>query len=513
MPRIREYNNQQGLDAGPLASAAGNAASAGFYQGQNIRQSYDALSHATGEVEQHVAQSETSKLAADFATAQAELTTQWADTARTADPNDHDTANRFMNDVVRPRLEKMGDGLMTQQAQSMYQKAVAGLHADLFSKTAADQSQLAGVAAVSNYGTITNELSNAARADATPAGMANTIKMHDILVEGLVQSYGLPREKALEMQNAGREKIAASAFYGMADANPEAAKAALASGQFSDYVDGTTAKAMSSYADEQTRAQTAAQRAAEEDQRRQQKDQFTSVMANLSSSTIDPQTGALKFTPDYFKALAQVGQMPGAEPGAINAARSAGEAWVKEQAKGIPAVTDPHTYGDFANRMYLGRDNPNQLAVQQVDEAKAHGELNDKDFAFFRRVADEQTRSPKIDAEHKDFNDFLKSMKGYITKSTMLQTFPQQDQRFYEFQSDARATFDKMRAAGKTVDEAKAAVRNSVPSYQITTKQGLGYMQGQISGGNAPISPVHSAAPARMPNESPAAYLKRTGGL
>lgn len=513
MPRIREYTNQQGLDAGPLASAAESAAQAGYYQGQNISRSFSAVAKGVDEVGQHVAQNETSKLAADFATAQAELTTQWADTARTADPNDHDVANRFMSDVVRPRLEKMGDGLMTQQAQSMYQKAVAGLHADLFSKTAADQSQLAGVAAVSNYGTTTNELSNAARADATPAGMANTIKMHDILVEGLVQSYGLPREKALEMQNAGREKIAASAFYGMADANPEAAKVALASGQFSDYVDGTTAKSMAAYADAQTRAETAAQRAAEADQRRQQKDQFTSVMANLSSSTIDPQTGALKFTPEYFKALAQVGQMPGAEPGAINAARSAGEAWVKEQAKGIPAVTDPHTYEDFANRMYLDKTDTRQLSVQQVDEAKARGELNDKDYSYFRRIATEQTKNPQVTAVQKRDRDYIVGLKGYITHSTMLQTFPQQDQRWKEFQEDGADLADKMRSAGKSQDDIRQALRQLSSKYTITTKEGLGYMQNQIGGGNTPLAPVHGSAPARMPNESPAAYLKRTSGL
>lgn len=511
MPRIREYTNTQGLDAGPLASAGGNAAQAGYYQGQNIERGFSDLARTTGEVEQHVAQNETSKLAADFATAQSELTTQWADTARKADPNDHEAANRFMNDVVRPRLEALGDGLMTQQAQSMYQKAAAGLHADLFSKTSADQSQLAGVAAITNLDTIKNQLSNAVRND--PASLPNTLKMADITTEGLVQAYGLPREKALELGQSVREEIAKSAFIGMADANPQAAKAALASGQFSDYFDGTTAKAMASYADEQDRAATSAQRAAEAEQRRQEKDQFNNAQAVISASVVDPETGDIKISPDYFKTVTQLALMPGADGGAVRAMLSAGQAIVREQAKGIPAVTDPHAYSDFANRMYLGRDEPNQLSVREVDLAKSRGELSDKDYTFFRRVANEQTRSPKIDAEHKDFNDFLKSMKGYITKSTMLATFPQQDQRYYEFQSDARATFDKMRAAGKSVDEAKAAVRASIPQYQISTKQGISIMQQQAVGSSGPIAPIHSAAPARMPNESPAAYLKRTGGL
>ena len=308
MARIREYTNRESIDTGPLVNAARGAQISGEVIGQSIKQGIGAVQQGIGEVEKHVAQSETSKLMADFATAQAELTTQWRDTAAKADPNDHDVADRFMQEVVAPRLEKMGEGLDTEQGQAMYARAAAGLHADLFQKTAADQSSLAGVAAITNLDTVTNQLSTTVRND--PAGFKSAIAMSNLTIEGLVQNEQLPRDKALELGQKIRAQIAQSAFIGMADQNPDAAKAALANGDFNDYIDGTIAKTLDSYADQRKNAQNADQRAADAALRKQQKDQADAVSSAISASMIDPKTGAVTVPSDYFTNLTKYAQLP-----------------------------------------------------------------------------------------------------------------------------------------------------------------------------------------------------------
>jgi hypothetical protein len=146
----------------------------------------------------------------------------------------------------------MGENLYTSQAQDMFQKASAGLQADMFQKSTADQATLAGNAAIVNLDTVMNQLSQTARID--PSSFKSALAMANLSTEGLVQAYGLPRDKALQMGMTVRSEIAKSAFFGMADKNPTAALAALNSGQFAEYFDGTTAKSMQSYAEEQQHA-------------------------------------------------------------------------------------------------------------------------------------------------------------------------------------------------------------------------------------------------------------------
>jgi hypothetical protein len=523
MPRIRTYTNKETIRPDDRVMAANDRAAgasvslgraqqeSGYYSGQAMSSGIRALAGGVQEVEQHIAQNETGKLAADFATAQAELTTQWNEVAKKADPNDHEAANRFMTEVVRPRLDQMGDGLLTQQGQSLYQKAVAGLHADLFAKTTADQASLAGQAAIVNLDTVKNQLSQTVRND--PSGFKGALAMANITTEGLVSTYNLPRDKALVLGQQVREEIAKSAFIGMADKNPTAARAALAAGEFNDYFDGTTAKTMDSYAEAQMKAETEAQKAAVIETRRQQKEAYQSSSAALSASLVDPQTGDLRVPPDYFKNLIQTAQMPEADSGEIRAAINMGQSIIKEQQVGMKAVTDPQTYVSFRDRMFLGSADKNVLTLRDVYQARSQGQLSDKDFTFFRGAVEAANKGETASPQEKDFNASLKSLKHYISNSNGLVPDAVGDDRFYQFQSDAAEMAQRMKTQGKSWDEIKAAARAMVPQYQVPTKDGIRMTSQQITQGLRPGPTVHhTAAPARNPGESAAAYLKRTGG-
>lgn len=509
MGKIREYTNTQGIDTGPLSTQARAVQEAGYYSGQSYRQGVDALRTGVQEVEQHVAQNEITKLSADMATAQAELSTQWNELASSADPNDHELAANFLEKVAKPRIAKIGEGLLTEQAQQMFTKASAGLNADLFVKTTADQSQLAGQAAILNLDTVKNQLSTAVRND--PTSFKGALNMVDLTTEGLVKAYNLPRGKAMEMSHEIKSELAKSALIGMADANPAAAKDALARGDFNDYIDGTTAKTMESYADSQEKAGAEQERAAAAEQRRQEKDAADNVATAISTSMINPDTGDLQVPADAPKNIVRYGMMPGADPGQVRAMMNMVKTINNDAEKGKRAITDPNTYSTFSSRMFLGASDPNQLSLKEIYQARADGHLSDRDFAFFYKAANDAVKNPQKTAEQKDFQEFLKSNKSYLTKSSYIKTDAYGDQRYYEFQHDGQMLFDKLRNDGKSVEEAKAAVKATLPRYQITKGQSLDAIRQKAQGTLQPLPPIKNA-PARNQGESAADYLKRTGG-
>jgi hypothetical protein len=448
MPRIPQYTNQQNIDPSILVYAGQAAQRAGQAKAQAIEQSFDSGRQALKVVEQHIERNETGKLSADFATAQAELTAQWNEIAKKADPNDHAVAERFMNDVVTPRLEGMGKDLLTAGAQDMHMKAAAGLKADLFAKSTADQATLAGNAAIVNLDTTMNQLSQTARID--PSSFKSALAMANLTTEGLVQAYGLPRDKALQLGGRVREEIAKSAFFGMADKNPTAALDALNSGQFAEYFDGTTAKSMQSYAEQHQHAEAADARAQEAEQKRQQKETYDDHMAKLQVATINPQTGQPQIPPGYFKQLANVGMMPQAEASSIRAMQEWGRTVLEDQAKGTPVFTDANVYESFAQRMMLPAGDPNALEARDIYAARTAHILNDKDTNFFLEAQKRLAADPGRQEAERQFNFFLSTQKNAFTGSNQFTGFrdPKGDAKYYQFATAARAQFQAAYAQG-----------------------------------------------------------------
>lgn len=323
MPHIKEYNNTQTIDPGALSNL-GRAQEVGGYQsGLALAGGINDINQGVKDTENHIAQTETTKLAADMATAHAELADQWRQEVQKADPNDHELASRFMEKVVKPRLEGMGQNLITEQGNSLYSRASAGLAAELFTRSAADQAGLAGEAAITNLDTTKNQLSNVVRGD--PSSLENVQSLANITIDGLVSAYGLPREKAEQLGREVRGQIAKSAAYGAADLNPDAALQSFASGRYDKWLDGTEVKAAANYATDKKRTDAAAQRTAEVEQRRKDADTAERFAGDISSKAVDPDTGREQLQPDYFKAANDYRKLPEAKLSTYNELVSAGE--------------------------------------------------------------------------------------------------------------------------------------------------------------------------------------------
>lgn len=532
MPRIKEYSNTQAFDPGALVTAGRVQEVAGYQSGMALERGISEVNQGIKDTEQHIAQTETTKLAADMATAHAELADQWRQAVQKADPNDHELASRFMEKNVKPRLETMGQGLITQQAQDLYTRSSAGLSAELFTRSAADQAGLAGEAAITNLDTTKNQLSNVVRGD--PSSLENVQSLANITIDGLVSAYGLPREKAEELGRSVRGEIAKAAAYGAADLNPDAALQSFASGRYDKWLDGTEVKAAAGYAEQQKRAAETAKRAAEVEQRRVEKDNFTTAATGVSTSTIDAETGEERLPPDYFQNVVKLGKMPGADDGTIRALQSAGERMLK-----APILrSDPNVRSDFLSRVGLDKDDLSRLTVQEVDAAYGAGDLNKADHTMMRQSVMDADKDPRRADNMKSFNTAIGGLKRYITKSSALATDADGDKRYSEFQREKFTQFQnglkQNIPANDMLDErSKNYIFRDVQRYQPPADPAR--LQKTLTGGAAPLPAapiipwanapsytgnrinegntnkrINSSLPRRLEGESAADYLSRT---
>lgn len=208
------------------------------------------------QLQQRKAQSEISKLNAEFARAQADLTVAWQERLATADPNDPTTAEAFRNEAVKERIEAIRQFADTREAKAYFERAAAGLSSGFLVTTEAGQRGLRETAAVQNFDTMLNQMGDSVTMD--PLSFDSVLTMTDLQIEGLVQAEGLSREKALVLQQTAKSKIAIGAATGLINRDPGLGREAIESGQFSEFIDAQEKQRLLNYADSQERAMAAA---------------------------------------------------------------------------------------------------------------------------------------------------------------------------------------------------------------------------------------------------------------
>lgn len=525
MPKLKEYNNTQDFSGDPIAGAARSQEQAGYYGGAAIRQGFEGISEGIKGAEQHIAQNETSKLAADLATAHAELADQWRDAVQHADPNDHELASRFMEQKVKPRLAGLGDGLITEQAQQAHERASAGLTAELFTKSAADQANLAGEAAIANLDTMRNQYSNVVRND--PTALNSVQALTQASIDGLVAAHGLPREAALKLSNQVLAENAKSAAYGAADLNPDEAKASLARGDYDKWLDGTTVKSISNYADQRKEAKERDARAAETEQQKQEVKAASKVATSISASVIDEQTGEERLPPDFNTNIVSYSKMPGASDSDVRALRALGQSVLR-----APVLTsDGATKANFNSRLWLQDGDPNKLTLTDINEARGTGLLSKSDYSSMRTSILDSNKDPQKTANMREFAKSAASFKSFISKSSLLSTDADGDIRYGQFQQEKSDQFQQGLKAGVSAKDmldprSSNYLFRDVQRYKPTAD--IKRFQDSIQGTAAPIGPAslvpwaaapayHASAPnarpstlsTRKPGESMDDYLKR----
>lgn len=528
MPNIVEYNagagglqpSEQGIQAN--VQAARRVGSFYHQLGEDIGGTTAALG---AQYQQQLTRHEVSAGSAALANMYDQQSSLWTQAAANADPNDIHLADRYRKDVLEPALQSFGENFSTKEGQQWAQEQIGHFRQHMFEKTAADQSTLAGNAVVQNLMVLKNRASNITMND--PSSFDAVAGLIDNSVNAQIASHpNLSVEAAGKMRDELTQQFkgeaAKSAVIGAIQKDPTAGRALLAAGKYNDYIDGTEVKQLDSYADAMQKAAIAQQRAAETEQSKAEKAAFTTATAHVAASLID-KDGNVAIPADYFKTVANLAMMPGAEPGQVRSMIDMGQALTRQEAK---PVDDPHTYEDFTRRMSLPATDPNALSMTDVFNARAHGLLTDKSWTFFKEATEMGDKDPGRKEAYKSLNQFFTDMKPSITKSNIFsgQIYPEQDQRYFQFQFDMQRAFDlRIKAGDKPADvaadllDARSAhyLGRFIPQYAIGTQQGQQIMADSITHGVGVVAPAGGGAPGvspRQPGESPAAYLARTAG-
>lgn len=505
MPNIRTYDQQVNAptpnEGGMRNVATAEEAAGGFTAG--IAEGLGAFG---SKISAYQEQNETSKLSANLAITQANLTNKWNDTIKNADPNDPEVAKNFLENEVGPALDKAGEGLGTAGARDMYARARAGMQANFIVKAHSDQAELAGVAAVQNYVTAKNQLTSSTLAD--PTSFEANMTLGNLVIDGMKD---IPIDKRLELKTGLAKEQANAKIIGIANNNPAEAEKELNSGKYDKFMDSADKTTLANHIRALADAQKAADNAARVEQTRQNKEEVNKVGNQITASTIRDD-GSLAIPPDFFKQTVQMSQMPDADVGQTRAMVDYGRAVTADQERGRPAITDPVTYDDLTNRMFLPQEDPNHATLTDVYRARADRHLSDKDFSFIHGAVTSLARDPAKALQTKQFNDMVTGLKGYIDKSSPLlgQVNAVTADRYAQFKRDMKPLFDREIAKGTPLADIDKQMRGALKPYALTGKEAISALKSFAipSRGLSPGTPIGNTS-VRQAGESAEDFLKR----
>lgn len=514
---IKTYANTERAPQADTRVAQGQAASGRAWQGalNNVGQS---VSHVVGEVEKtyerHEAMQDTSNNSKAGAKAFADLSEGLSQAAALAQ-SDPGNSKKHWDDFqssMEDQLAKIGADNSTDAGAENAQRIGATLRNTFSQQVIGAKSTIAGRQMVTNLEQTKNGLAQAVSNN--PTLLSSAIQMLHGTMEDQLAAHSLTPEQQAKIRddftNPATKDLAVAAFHTMADRDPVSAREALKRGEFAGIFDGQEINSLNNYAESMTRAQTEQQRSAAAEARRAAKENFDKAVNNVTAQTVNPDTGQLQLPADYFKSVIALKTLDQADDGTIRAMMSYGRAVTDDIEKGTPVVTDPHTYEDFSNRAFLGESDPRKLSTAEVLQARAAHLLSDKDYTFWNSAVNELSKDETKSASAKDFNKFLDSYKGYITGSSFLKVDAYGDQKNYEWRARAQQMHDQLK--GKMPeDDIRKAIVSVLPQYQVSKETAAKSFSLKATTGLKPL-PAGGMEVKREPGESPAAFLKRTGG-
>lgn len=337
------------------------------------------------------------------------LEKQWNDTLKTADPNDPSVAAKFNETVLQPALDKFqnGDGtgqtFTTENSQKYAEGIVDKYRQHFATKTAADMSTMAGIAAKENATKTINGLSSAVYLD--PSSLDTSIDVLKHSAGSIVDSSPTidaetgAKVKA-ELNQKGIESLVKSAVSGMIEKNPGIDLDAIQK-KYGDYINGGELKMFQAAAQRQAKTDAAASRADALVQKQQAdlKVHADAAKTLTDNVDIDPTSGRPIVKPDFFKQALDIARKNPNAPSAAATARTMLD-WGETQQNKAAKVSDPTARSDLTDRMFDPNNPTTQLDLMKAQTA---GKLSDHDFNTMNRMVTELQQTP---------------LKGDIWKST-----------------------------------------------------------------------------------------------
>lgn len=446
MPNIKTYDNDirapQGDQAGSEAyeiegrHIEGAYATAGSAIGQGLKQ-------IGGQIQQHEEIQDTSANSTQGAAAFADLSTKLSQTAAAAAADPANASKHFADfqQTMEDTIGGIGQDSSTTQGKANATRIQDTIREEFTRQSIGAQSSISGQVVSSNLIQTKNSIAQAVSNN--PTLLSTGVAMLQGTLEDQLKSHNLTPEENTRIRNEygapAVKDLGIAAFQTMAQNNPDAAKAALTSGQFAGMFNGEEIGTLNRYADAQARALTTSQKAAIQQQKEADTQQFRQTTSAMVGSMIQPD-GSLAIPKDLPQQIIKASLMPGAEPGEVRSLADMTKTILKDQETGVKAKTDPETFAAFGPKMLSGT-----LTDQDVYNARNNGMLSDKDTSYFLSGMKNLEADPARKAAEKQFSDWANAQKPAFTKGSGLLGIadPHGTEKFNQFQQAAHAQFEQ----------------------------------------------------------------------
>jgi hypothetical protein len=299
----------------------------------------------------------------------ANATQDWNDTLKnTPDSNDPTIARDFLEKRLEPALNKFREGFTTERAQQWAESHIDNLRQHFFTKTSADMSTRAGLAAQMNARQTENLWSSTLRAD--PSALDVGISTLEGSINGVVNSSpnlsGTVADKVRsELLQKGKESLVKSAVMGLIDKNPDVDLTAIEK-KYGAYINSAEISTLQKYAEARKKSNIAFDQANERHLKQQDHDVAqASFSKNWTDNVSFDENGKANIKPQFFKDVETTERLhPGAVPGRAQTLVNWGLSKIKEKKEAV--VDDPVVAGDLHDRL-PSEDNPTTQA--QILEA------------------------------------------------------------------------------------------------------------------------------------------------
>lgn len=481
MPNIETYQNK--IEA-PRADSAGSEAFE--MEGRHIEASYAQAGHDIGggiqaigaDVEKHEEIQDSASNSKAGAAAFLSLSNQLNDASSkaAADPDSADKHFDGFNQSMEDTIGSIGNDATTDSGRANAERIQNTLRDEFTRQSIGARSAVDGQAVISSLrqtqNTLTQAVSNnPSLLDSTSAYLKQTLQ------DQLAAHSLRPEESArisAEIGDQAQKALGEAAFTTMAQNNPQAALDALHGGKFANYFNAEDIKVAENYANAQVRAKTENDKAVTEAQKKQDTEEFKTAASQLVGSFVQSD-GSLRIPPGGPQQIIKMSLMPGAEPGEIRSLADMTKSVLKDQEKGNVARTDAPTYESFSKKML-----DNNLSAQEVYQARADGQLSDKDTGFFLRGMKNLEADPALKDAEKQFNTWAQAQKPAFTHSDNLfgGTDPAGAAKFNQFYQDAHARFQQTYQSkgdwSGLLKQGNPSYLGSIAPQYMTNKKGSG---------------------------------------
>jgi len=490
MPKIPEFGVFTSDVAGAVTGRRATAADAGSAQGlliagQGIKSVGDAITR-------RATQSEISDLTAKMSEAQAQFTTQFQETFRTADPGDKTLTDNLMKGYDE-HIAKIKEGVRTNGGELYFQRTSAAQRSHFIQTAVAGQTELAGVKTRQDYIKVRNNLSSSLIDD--PSAFELSRQQHNAGLDSLIEQ-GLPSKVAAQLKTDGGTALVKASIRGWIKNTPEEIKKDLKDGKWNKFIDGDLKRQLMGEADQELRAGKVENERQRRESKRLKEEQQMVIQNDLLGKMNDK-----SLTKDDIMNSQLDPFGSGSKQQFLNMMN-------KEEAK-----VDPVTFNELFARINLPDGDPNKLLNENELNAFVGRGL---DYQSINQLRNEIQGTRTI--EGKRASDLKKSVMDEARRQLIKidpitkQADPDGSTSFQAFTSFFLNEYDRLIREGKTPEQltdpnSKDYLGKEIFKYKKTPMEIIrSRVRGFMQKSNAP------AAVPKNEDESAADYLKRIGG-